>query len=170
MPATGKSAASTEPDSKILELTITRIFDAPHDLVWKLFTEPEHLMNWMGPRGFTPMHFTQDVRVGGRWRGMLHPDKDYPHTQKDLWQGGVFKEISPPERIAYTFAWENGMAGNPAIERLVTLTFADLGEKTRLTFTQSGFTSEGERDGHIGGWNSAFDKLDDYVATLDEGE
>lgn len=102
MPATGKSAASAEPDSKTFELTITRIFDAPRDLVWRLFTEP--------------------------------------------------------------------VAGNPATETLVTLAFADLGEKTRLTFTQSGFTSEGERDGHIGGWNSAFDKLDDYVATLGESE
>ncbi|MEO8880507.1 MAG: SRPBCC domain-containing protein [Gemmatimonadaceae bacterium] len=170
MPATGKNAVSASPDSKTLELTITRTFDAPRELVWKLFTEPEHLMNWMGPRGFTPMHFTQDARVGGRWRGMLHPDKDNPHTQKDLWQGGVFKEITPPERIVYTFSWEGDWSGTPGTETLVTLSFADLGPQTELVFRQSGFTSEGERDGHIGGWNSAFDKLDDYVATLDESE
>ncbi|MBA2686020.1 MAG: SRPBCC domain-containing protein [Gemmatimonadaceae bacterium] len=170
MPANTKSAASANPDSKNFELTITRTFNAPRDLVWKLFTEPEHLMNWMGPRGFTPMNFTQDARVGGSWRGMLHPDKDNPHTQKDLWQGGVFREVTPPERVSYTFAWEEGSDGMPGKETLVTLDFADLGEKTRLTFTQSGFTSESERDGHDGGWNSAFDKLDDYVATLDEAE
>ena len=170
MPATGKNAASTKPDSQTFELTITRTFNAPRALVWRLFTEPEHLMNWMGPRGFTPMNFTQDARVGGTWRGMLRPDKNNPHTQEDLWQGGVFKEITPPERVSYTFAWEPDDSGKPGDETLVTLAFADLGDKTTLVFTQSGLTSEAKRDGHDGGWNSAFDKLDDYLATLDEAE
>ncbi len=68
---------------------------------------------------------------------------------------------------------KNPAAANPnskTYELTITRTFAELGEQTKLTFRQSGFTSEGERDGHIGGWNCAFDKLDDYVATLDEGE
>ncbi|MEP7086029.1 MAG: SRPBCC domain-containing protein [Gemmatimonadota bacterium] len=170
MSANTKSAASANPNSKTFELTITRTFNAPRDLVWRLFTEPEHLMNWMGPRGFTPMHFTQDARVGGSWRGMLHPDKNNPHTQNDLWQGGVFKEITPPERVSYTFAWDEKSSGMPGTETLVTLTFADLGDRTTLTFTQSGFPSESERDGHDGGWTSAFDKFDEYIATLDESE
>jgi uncharacterized protein YndB with AHSA1/START domain len=164
-PATRKNAAdASSRATKAPELTITRTFDAPRELVWKLFTEPEHLLNWMGPRGFTPMHFTQDPRVGGRWRGMLRPDKGSELGTKDLWQGGVFREIEPPERVSYTFAWEEDDNGKPGNEMLVTLSFEERGGKTKLTFHQTGFTSEGQRDGHDGGWNSAFDKLEDYIA------
>lgn len=169
MPATRKNAAdakTTSPNSQAQELTITRTFDAPRELVWKLFTEPDHLMQWMGPRGFTPMNYTQDARVGGKWRGVLRPDKGSKFGTKDLWQGGVFRDIKPPERVSYTFAWDEDDNGNPGNEMLVTLTFEDLGSKTRLTFHQTGFTSEGQRDGHNGGWNSAFDKADEYLATL----
>ena len=163
MPATGKSVAdASAATAKRPELTITRTFDAPRDLVYRLFTEPEHLMHWMGPRGFTPMHFTQDARVGGKWRGMLRPDDG----GKDLWQGGVFREISPPHRVSYTFAWDEDDNGNPGNETLVTLEFADLGDKTRLTFHQTGFTSDGQRDGHRGGWNSSFDRFEEYLATV----
>jgi uncharacterized protein YndB with AHSA1/START domain len=72
MPATGKSAASSAT-TNALALTITRTFNAPRELVYKLFTEPEHIMQWMGPRDFVPGNFTQDACVGGKWRGMLHP-------------------------------------------------------------------------------------------------
>jgi uncharacterized protein YndB with AHSA1/START domain len=162
MPAPGKSVAdASTATAKRPELAITRTFDAPRDLVYKLFTEPEHLLHWMGPRGFTAMHFTQDARVGGTWRGMLRPDDG----SKDLWQGGVFREISPPERVSYTFAWDDDN-GSPGIETLVTLEFTDLGDKTRLTFRQTGFTSDGERDGHRGGWNSSFDRFEEYLGIV----
>jgi uncharacterized protein YndB with AHSA1/START domain len=163
MPATEKNAAdATAAATKRPELTITRTFDAPRELVYRIFTEPEHLMHWMGPRGFTPMHFTQDARVGGKWRGMLRPDDG----SEDLWQGGVFREISPPQRVSYTFAWDEDDNGNPGNEMLVTLEFADLGDKTRLTFHQTGFTSDGQRDGHRGGWSSSFDRFEEYLATV----
>jgi uncharacterized protein YndB with AHSA1/START domain len=163
MPATGKSVDDASAATvKRPELTITRTFNAPRDLVYRLFTEPEHLMHWMGPRGFTPMHFTQDARVGGTWRGMLRPDDG----GKDLWQGGVFREITPPQRVSYTFAWDDDDNGNPGNETLVTLEFADLGDKTRLTFHQTGFTSYGQRDGHRGGWSSSFDRFEEYLATV----
>jgi uncharacterized protein YndB with AHSA1/START domain len=163
MPATGKSAAdATAATTNRPELTITRTFDAPRELVYRLFTEPAHLQRWMGPRGFTAMHFTQDARVGGKWRAMLRPDDG----GRDLWQGGVFREISPPKRVSYTFAWDQDDNGDPGNEMLVTLDFTDLGDKTRLTFRQTGFDSDGQRDGHRGGWNSSFDRFEEYLATV----
>ena len=162
MPATKKSAAKPAPSPAMpLELTITRTFDAPRDLVWKLFTDPQHLMRWMGPRNFEARNFTQDARVGGTWRGMLHPTDG----GRDLWQGGTFRAIDPPSHIAYTFAWDAD-SGQPANETLVTLDFEAKGKQTTLTFHQSGFPSEGERDGHRGGWNESFDKFEEYLASL----
>lgn len=157
MPATGRNAGSSAT-TKPLELTITRTFDAPRELVYKLFTEPEHIMRWMGPRDFEARSFTQDARVGGKWRGMLHPR----NGGRDLWQGGTFLEIDPPSRVSYTFAWDDE-DGRPSEETIVTLHFEAQGERTKLTFHQTGFTSEAERDGHHGGWSQTFDKFAEYL-------
>lgn len=162
MRATGKdtvekaSSATARP-----ELRITRTFNAPRDLVYRLFTEPAHIVRWMGPRGFTAMNFEQDARVGGTWRGMLRPDDG----GQDLWQGGIFREIRPPERVSYTFAWD-GESGAPGPETLVTIDFEELGSQTRVKFHQTGFTSAEERDGHRGGWDSTFDRLAEYLALV----
>jgi uncharacterized protein YndB with AHSA1/START domain len=165
MPGTKKSAAkSASSTSKPIDLTITRTFDAPRDLVWRLFTEPEHLVKWMGPRRFEARNFTQDARVGGKWRGKLHPTDG----GKDLWQGGTFRAIDPPSHISYTFAWDddNGQPGN---ETVVTLAFEAQGNKTRLTFHQTGFPTDEERDGHRGGWGESFDKFEEYLASVQKG-
>ncbi len=68
--------------------------------------------------------------------------------------------------MSYTFAWDEDDNGNPGNETLVTLEFTDLGDKTQLTFHQTGFTSDGQRDGHRGGWNSSFDRFEEYLATV----
>ena len=147
------------------DLSITRIFDAPRALVYEAFSNPEHAKKWMGPRGFVATHFEQDARPGGHWRACLHQteewngQKNYP----DLWQGGVFKEIVPPERVVYTFAWE-GDGGQPTRETLISIQFTELdGDRTQMDFHQSFFDSVELRDGHNLGWNSSFDCLNDYV-------
>jgi uncharacterized protein YndB with AHSA1/START domain len=159
MSATGKNAANAST-ANALELTITRTFNAPRELVYKLFTEPAHIVHWMGPRDFEARNFTQDARVGGKWRGMLHP----VNGGRDLWQGGTFLEIVPPSRVSYTFAWDDEH-GSPSEETVVTLDFEAQGNKTKLTFHQTGFTSKGERDGHSGGWSETFDKFEEYLST-----
>jgi uncharacterized protein YndB with AHSA1/START domain len=164
MPVNGKKGGASSAATKALELTITRTFDAPRELVYRLFTEPEHIMHWMGPRDFAPGNFTQDARVGGRWRGMLRPIAG----GRDLWQGGTFLEIDPPKRVKYTFAWDDEN-GRPGEETIVSLDFEAAGNKTKLTFRQTGFTSEGERDGHYGGWSETFDKLEEYLPTVLKG-
>jgi uncharacterized protein YndB with AHSA1/START domain len=73
----------------------------------------------------------------------------------------VFREVAPPERVVFTFAWEE--EGERGLETLVTLTFAEQDGKTRMTFRQAPFQSVEERDGHQGGWTSSFDRLEEYV-------
>ncbi len=140
-------------------LVITRDFDAPPGLVFKAWTDPAHAARWGGPRGFTATHVKGDLRPGGRWRTCLRRDED----GKELWQGGVYREVVPPERLAFTFAWDQD-DGRPGHETLVTVTFAEERGKTRMTFRQAVFQGVEQRDGHRGGWTSAFDRLAEHLA------
>jgi uncharacterized protein YndB with AHSA1/START domain len=155
---------------KSCDLVIEREFDAPRDLVWKVWTDPAMAAEWAGPRGFTATHMQQDARVGGKWRLCLHSDGfdqgDGVLREQNLWQGGEFREIVPPERVVYTFAWDNpadvGLDLAPH-ETLITVTFAERGNKTAMTFRQEFFLTAGERDGHGKGWSSAFDRFAELV-------
>jgi uncharacterized protein YndB with AHSA1/START domain len=139
------------------ELLIERVFNAPRELVFRAWTDPAHIRNWFGPRDYPATQVTMDVRPGGRWRGCLRSTE----TGNDLWVGGVYREIVPPERLVFTFAWEE--EGERGLETLVTITFAEQGAKTLMTFRQTPFQSAGELDGHRGGWTSSFDRLGDYL-------
>jgi len=86
---------------------------------------------------------------------------------KDLWQGDIYREIVEPERLVFTFAWDGeGEDGGPGHETLVTVTFAEHEGKTELTFRQAVFKSIEQLEGHRGGWNSTFDRLEDYLHEL----
>jgi len=158
------SSALANAKQTAFDLSISRVFDAPRELVYEAFADPEHAKQWMGPRGFTATFFEQDARPGGRWRACLHQTGEWEgQNYPDLWQGGIFKEIVPPERVVYTFAWE-GQGGQPTRETLITITFTELeDDKTQMDFHQEFFDSIGLRDGHNQGWNSSFDCLNDYV-------
>lgn len=148
--------ADTKPPAD-RALVIERVFDAPRALVWKAWTDGAHAMNWWGPRNHPARHIEIDARVGGRWRICLRSTED----GRDLWHGGVFREVVAPERLAFTFAWdEEGERGN---ENVVTLTFTEQDGRTLMTMHQAPFWSDDERDGHQGGWGSAFDRLDDLL-------
>jgi uncharacterized protein YndB with AHSA1/START domain len=150
--------ADTAALSTECELVITRIFDAPRPLVFKLWTEPEHLMRWWGPRGFTPISGRMDVRQGGRWsRLMRSPDGSV------IRKHGVYRELVAPERLVLTYITDDA-AGNPGPETLVTVTFADHDGKTRLTLHQTGFQSVAERDDHRHGWTGALDGFAAYLS------
>jgi uncharacterized protein YndB with AHSA1/START domain len=143
-------------------LTITRSFDAPRALVWKAWTDPKHFLNWWGPRHHPAVDVEMDVRAGGRWRQCL-PSTE---TGADLWHGGVFREVVAPERLVFTFTWEE--EGERGVETVVTVTFTERGGETRMTLHQSPFQSDFQRDDHDGGWNSAFDRLAELL-TLANG-
>jgi uncharacterized protein YndB with AHSA1/START domain len=151
--------AEAVPEDRVL--VITRVFDARRELVFRAWTDPAHTARWMGPRGYTAMHMKQDLRPGGAWRACLRKDDN----GEELWQGGVLREVVPPERLVFTFGWYTD-DGRPGHETVVTVTFADEHGKTRMTFHQAAFETVGQRDGHQGGWNSAFDRLEEHLATL----
>jgi uncharacterized protein YndB with AHSA1/START domain len=150
------TSAALEPAERVL--VIERIFDAPRSLVFKVWTEPQHLVHWYGPRGFTLPACKLDLRPGGAWRScMLSPEG------REYWVKGVFREIVELERLVFTYAHENE-DGTRGHETLVTVTFADQGGKTKLTLRQAIFESVKERDSHRGGWNSSMDRLVEYLA------
>lgn len=146
-----------ESDDRVLE--IERYFDAPRAIVWEAFTKPEHLRHWMGPRDCPAISFEAEVRPGGKWRGCLRQASG----DGDLWQGGIFHEVVTEQRLVYTFSWDNHGPGR-RIETLVTITFTDEGDGTRMHFHQAFFNTRANRDGHGFGWNSAFDRLEDFLA------
>ena len=142
------------------ELVITRIFDAPCRLVFKMWTEPEHLVRWWGPRGFATISGRMEVRPGGVWsRSMRAPDGSV------IRKHGVYREIVMPERLVFTYVTDD-LAGNPGPETLVTVTFTDLGGKTRLSVHQAFLESVAARDDHRRGWTSALERLAEHLLAI----
>lgn len=141
-----------------LGLVITRIFEAPRELVFKAWTEPERVSQWWGPRGFTSAVQELDVRPGGRITMQMHgPDGGvYPLN-------GIFQEIVPPERLVFATSTFEDESGNPQLEVLNIVTFTDLGGKTRLTLQARVVRSTPEVAGLLAGmeegWVQAFDRL-----------
>lgn len=152
-----RSSAAAKPSENAL--FIERIFDAPRDLVWKAWAEPERMAHWAGPRGST-MTWCELGSGPGEPFGMdiRSPEGTIVRVR------GVYREIVPAERLVYTWAFLDEH-GHPGHETLVTVTFADLGQKTRLTLHQAMFDSVAARDGHHDGWSSALDCLAEYLAT-----
>ena len=153
-----KSHAMNEPGDR--EVVITRVFDAPRNLVFKAWTQPEHMMHWWGPRGFTVLSCEMDLRVGGAWRLRMRSPQGVEDRQR-----GVFREIVEPERLVFTYAFEDA-SGKPGHETIVTVNFAEVGGKTRLTVHQAVFETVTVRDDHVRGWGEALDHLAGYVTKV----
>jgi uncharacterized protein YndB with AHSA1/START domain len=150
---------NTTTTSAERELVITRIFDAPRRLVFKAWTDPEHLVHWLGPQGFTGTIVKMDVRPGGAYRfHMRGPEGD------DHWSQGVYREIVESERLVMTRNWADSQGNPTSPETLLTVTFEEHEGKTKLTLHQAVFESVTARDLHRGGWNSSLDRLAEYLA------
>jgi uncharacterized protein YndB with AHSA1/START domain len=139
-------------------LSITRMLDAPRELVFEVWTNPDHLAKWWGPTGFTATSCTVNLAEGGGWRTCISDGKG-----TEYWARGTYREIVAPERLVFSFAWEEP-AGVPNRDMLVTVTFADRDGKTEMTFRQAGFESVEDRDSHRGGWQECLDDLAGYLA------
>src|SRR5271166_4349847 len=150
-------AASTLVDR---ELVITRIFDAPRELVFKAWTEPERAVRWWGPQGFTTAYCEMDIRPGGIYRVCMRSPEGTEHRQR-----GVCREIVAPERIVFTFAWEDA-DGKPGHELLTTVTFAEHGTGTKLTLHQAVFQTAEACQSHRGGWTSCLERFADYITNV----
>ena len=121
------------------EIVISRVFDAPRELVFKTFTDPAAVPNWWGPRGLTTTVETMDLRPGGAWRFV---QRDIDGSEYAF--HGVYHEVLAPERVVSTFEFE-GVPGHVVLD---TVTFEDLGGKTRVT-TRSMFQSVADRDAMV---------------------
>jgi uncharacterized protein YndB with AHSA1/START domain len=150
----------TTPISEVSpELVITRIFHAPRPLVWQAWTDPQQLVQWMGPPQHPAKHCEGELRVGGQWRSRL----EATDGSDELWNGGVYREIVEPERLVFTFAWD-GDDGRPENEMLIELSFEEHPAGTKMTLRQTAFRSVEQRDNHRGGWNGCFDRLEGFLA------
>jgi uncharacterized protein YndB with AHSA1/START domain len=153
------------------ELNLTRFFDAPRELLWRAWTEPEQAMRWWGPKGFTSPVCKIDLRVGGKYFNcMRSPDG------RDFWSTGVYREIVPKERLVMTdsFADEKGnvvsathygMSPDFPLEMVITVTLEEKAGRTKLTLLHEGIPEGRMRDLTEAGWNQSFDKLADSLAT-----
>ena len=146
------------------ELTIHRVFSAPRSLVYRMWTEPDHMAAWFGPRMFTNPRCELDVRPGGAiFVEMQGPDGTiYP-------MGGQFIEVRPPEQLVFTSAALDH-DGTKHLEVHNTITLTEENGRTLMKLVARVLSAteigEGYLSGMEEGWKQSFDKLDDHLKTL----
>jgi uncharacterized protein YndB with AHSA1/START domain len=142
-------------------LELTHRFGAPRERVFEAWTDPEVLKQWWsaGETWDTPLAEV-DAREGGRYRLSMRTDTGEVHTVF-----GEYREVRPPERVAYTWTWEEGpgpaMTGSE--NTLVVVDFVEDGDGTLVTVRHSGFATEELRDLHVHGWNGVLANLERRV-------
>jgi uncharacterized protein YndB with AHSA1/START domain len=156
---------------------ISRVFDAPRDIVWRAHTQREHLKHWWGPKGFTVTHCKIDLRPGGLFHYCLAmPNGD------EMWGKWVFREIAPPEKLVFISSFSDAAGGTSRhimkevwpLEILSTLSFAEEGGKTRVTVDWVPHNASAEEREAFdefhhsmrGGWTGTFEQLEAYLAKV----
>lgn len=144
------------------EIQMTRLFDAPRHLVFEAMSKPEHIRRWWGclGEGYSVPVCEVDLRVGGRWRFVNR----HPHGEAAF--HGIYREIAPPDRVVFTEIFQLF----PEVESVVSSTFTDEAEKTRLTVTVR-YPSKEVRDqvlasGMEHGAATSYDRLDEVAMAL----
>jgi uncharacterized protein YndB with AHSA1/START domain len=175
------NTATANPKAAGSEFTISRVFDAPRDLVWKAFTDPARMKEWWGPKGFTVIASKMDLRPGGTYHyGMKAPDGT------PMWGKFVFREIVAPERMVFINSFSDEAGGTTRhpghaswpLEMLSIFTFEEQpGGKTKLTIRWSPHnataeeqkTFDGGHDSMRQGWGGTLDQLTAYLAKARAG-
>jgi uncharacterized protein YndB with AHSA1/START domain len=165
--AVKRSNSVYSPETR--ELTIMRTFNAPRELVWKVWTEPEHLAKWWGPNGFTNPVCEADVRPGGAMRiHMYHPE--YP----EHWVKGVFREVVKPELLVFTNNAHIGEQNPPSIESITTVTLEEHNGGTKLTMHTVVTNIKPEMAAALAGmeegWNQSLDRFTEEVASTSQAD
>ena len=155
----------TDDTASQAAVVIERYFEAPPDLIWQMWTEPDHFKAWYGPAGVTIPVAEMDVRAGGS--RLVCMEMDTPGGLIQMWFTGEYREVVKNHRLSYTESMsdENGNvlqpsdvglpSGHPATTQ-VTVEFEDLGGRTKMVLTHTGIAA-----GSAGaaGWTMALDKL-----------
>jgi len=155
--ATPRTAAAESAGADQI-LRLVRTFAAPRAAVFRAWTDPQQLVQWWGPEGYTVPVCDMDPRESGAWRTcMLSPEG----TQH--WVSGIYREIAEPDRLVFTWAWDddNGERGH---ETVITIELRDKDGGTELTLTQQPFESVESRDAHNQGWTSSFNCLEAHTS------
>jgi uncharacterized protein YndB with AHSA1/START domain len=143
------------------ELTITRVFDAPRELVFKAWTDAKHIAQWWGPKGFTNPVCEIDARVGGMLRVHMRAPDGTIYPMK-----GEIRELVAPERLVFTSIAVD-MAGRHLLEGVTTVTFANEGGKTRMTLQAKAVAVVEEAGAYLqgmdAGWTQSIDKLQAFL-------
>lgn len=159
--------------NEVERMVITRVFDAPREVVWKAWTDPKYVMQWWGPKGFTAPVCRMDVRVGGKSVYCMKSPEG-----KEFWNGVEYHEVVPYEKIVSSmyFSDAEGNKIEPAelgmeyeaIEGAFDVTlFEDLGDgRTKLTYIGNEPMQSAKESGQLEGWNQIFDKLAAVVTDL----
>ena len=146
-------------------VVIERCFDAPIDLIWQMWTDPQHFVAWYGPNGATIPVAKMDVRVGGR--RLVGMEVDTPAGPRQMWFSGQYLEVVKNERLVYTESMsdEDGNVSSPAAMGMpdghpmtteVRVQLEDLGGRTKMVMTHAGIPAESPG---ATGWTMAFQKL-----------
>ena len=150
------------------ELTITRIIDAPREFVFRAWTDPKHLAQWWGPKGFTNPVCEIDARVGGALRIVMRAPDGAEHPM-----GGIFQEVVTPERLVFTNIAVDA-EGNALLEGITTVTFEAEGTKTKLTVhtrVEGKVPVAGQMlAGMEAGWTQSIDRLEALMTKTDAAE
>jgi uncharacterized protein YndB with AHSA1/START domain len=150
-----------------IKLQLTRVFDAPRELVFRAWTDEKQFAQWFGAAacgGATLRKVKADARVGGKYRLQVQkPDGEF------FTSVGVYREVKPPERLVFTWQFEKDGSSDDfeevePPEMLVTVEFKAHGQQTELTLTHEKFASVESRDRHNDGWNRCLDSLGKFVA------
>ncbi|MFJ8515272.1 SRPBCC family protein [Lysinibacillus xylanilyticus] len=155
-------------------LILERVFDAPRDLVFMMFKDPEHLKRWWGPRGWEIPVCTVDFRPGGVWHYCMKcVDQNLGEFfGMESWGKGVYKDIIEPEKISYTdyFSDAEGNSNDSMPSTEITLEFIDLGGKTKLINRAEYVSAEALKTvmdmGMLQGITETWDRLNEHVQSL----
>lgn len=157
------------------DFVISRVFDAPRDLIWKCFAEPERMKEWFGPKDSVIVSSTMDFRVGGTYHGAMRDP-----TGRVMWAKFVYREIVVPRRLVWVHSFSDeagGLTRHPLsatwpLELLTTVTLEEApARKTNLTIRWSPLNATAEenktfdaaRDGMTQGWTGTFERLAAYL-------
>ena len=138
-------------------LEMKRVLPVAPAVVFAAFTDPAELAKWWGPEGFTIPSLEFQARVGGRYWIEMQPRAGDPFNLT-----GELREVAPPTRLVYTFAWEDPDPDDA--ETLVSLSFRKTGDSTKVALTQGPFKTEARRALHRDGWADSFDKLEQLIS------
>jgi uncharacterized protein YndB with AHSA1/START domain len=133
-------------------LSIVRKFNVAPEKVWRAWTDPQALRQWMGPSdAFSVVVAETDVRVGGRYHIVMKAPNGEEHDVS-----GVYREVVPNQKLVYTWAWKS----TPERESLVTMQLRALGDGTELSLRHENFADDEARDRHNQGWVGCLDRLE----------